>query len=75
MASGYQIDPDKFKGYCEETRMIYLQLYPWYNMPATLHKILVHGASGIQLFLLVKYRKKLQKPKIKKYEMSDWAMQ
>lgn len=45
IASGYDIDPGKFNTYCSETRDLYISLYSWYNMPATLHKILVHGAD------------------------------
>lgn len=45
IASGYEIDPDKFQEYCKQTRDIYLNLYHWYNMPVTVHKILVHGAD------------------------------
>lgn len=45
IASGYDIDPDKFNNYYSETRDLYLSLYPWYNMPVTVHKILVHGAD------------------------------
>lgn len=40
IASGYEIDTGKFEKFCHETRLIYLNLYPWYNMPPTVHKIL-----------------------------------
>lgn len=52
LASGYEIDPDVFKTYCCETGRIYITLYPWYNMPVTLHKILVHGAEIIRHSIL-----------------------
>lgn len=48
IASGYEIDTEKFNDYCVATREMYLSLYPWYNMPATVHKILVHGANIIK---------------------------
>ena len=38
-----EIDSTKFVAYTEETRKLYLKLYPWYYMPSTVHKILVHG--------------------------------
>lgn len=48
IASGYEIDVRKFHDYCCETREIYISLYAWYNMPVTVHKILVHGACIIK---------------------------
>lgn len=48
IASGYEIDTGNFHNYCTETKQIYICLYSWYNMPATVHKILVHGANIIK---------------------------
>lgn len=48
ISSGYEIDAEKFQLYCTETREKYISLYSWYNMPATMHKILVHGAEIIK---------------------------
>lgn len=48
ITSGYEINTEKFQEFCHETRVIYVNLYAWYNMPATVHKILVHGASIIK---------------------------
>lgn len=47
-----EIDPDKFKNYAEETKSLYLSLYPWYYMPASIHKILVHGEQIIKSCIL-----------------------
>lgn len=48
MASGREINVDQFKSYTEDTARLYVQQYPWYYMPATVHKILVHGADVIK---------------------------
>lgn len=45
LASGHEINVTKFRDYCVETRKLYISLFPLYYMPATLHKILVHGAE------------------------------
>lgn len=49
MASGKKIDVERFKCYTEETARLYVDLYPWYHMPPTIHKILIHGSDVIQL--------------------------
>ena len=43
LSSGFMIDADKLKDYCLETAQLFIQLYPWYYMPQSLHKILIHG--------------------------------
>ena len=40
---GFEINSLKFAIYCKETLNLYVSLYPWFFMPVTLHKILVHG--------------------------------
>ncbi|XP_060871765.1 uncharacterized protein LOC132945941 [Metopolophium dirhodum] len=52
LASDYEIDTESFKNYCLDTAKYYITLYPWYNMPASVHKILIHGADVIQHALL-----------------------
>lgn len=39
------LDYSKFKQYCIETAELYVQLYEWYPMPASLHRILIHAAD------------------------------
>lgn len=39
------INPIKFRAFCLETAEIFVSNYEWYNMPATVHAILVHGAE------------------------------
>lgn len=52
LASGYDINLEKFENVCRETRKLYLSLYSWYFMPATVHKILVHSTQVIKTALL-----------------------
>lgn len=42
------IDVDKFEKYTRETAQIYVNLCEWYYMPATVHKILIHGSDVIK---------------------------
>uniref|UniRef100_A0A2A4ITJ8 Uncharacterized protein n=1 Tax=Heliothis virescens TaxID=7102 RepID=A0A2A4ITJ8_HELVI len=39
------VDPTKFGDFCMETAKKFVTLYEWYNMPPTLHKILIHGKA------------------------------
>lgn len=52
LSSGFDINLEKFRSFAQETRLLYINLYSWYYMPATVHKILVHGADVIQSSLL-----------------------
>lgn len=44
ISSGKLIKLEKFDAYCKETAKMYVELYPWYFMPASVHKLLIHGA-------------------------------
>lgn len=48
MASGTKINIEQFKSYTKETARLYVEQYSWYYMPATVHKILVHGSDVIE---------------------------
>lgn len=48
MSSGYAINVEAFRTYTFDTAKLYVQLYPWYYMPSSVHKILIHGADIIQ---------------------------
>ncbi|GBO35162.1 hypothetical protein AVEN_22426-1, partial [Araneus ventricosus] len=50
--SGHKINLQKFKEYTEETSELYVQLYPWYLMSPTMHKILIHGPIVIENAIL-----------------------
>lgn len=52
MSSGYTVNMDAFREYAKETSQIYVALYPWYFMPSSIHKILIHGADIIQKAVL-----------------------
>lgn len=47
LASGRKINVTRFACYTKETARLYVKLYPWYYMPATVHKILIHGSDVI----------------------------
>lgn len=48
LAAGHEIDPIKFSEFAADTAADYVKLYDWYYMPASVHKILVHGADIIR---------------------------
>ena len=47
MASGHRIDPVQFGKYCDSTAELYIAEYPWYYMPFSVRKVLVHGAAVV----------------------------
>ena len=47
LASSLPIDTAKLDQYALETARLFVNLYPWYYMTATVHKILIHGADVI----------------------------
>lgn len=52
LACGMEIDSDRFDKYAIETAQLYVKLYPWYYMPSSVHKILIHGADVIRCAIL-----------------------
>lgn len=52
ISSGYSIKTESFKNYCLDTAKKFVELYPWYNMPTTVHKILIHSAEILDYALL-----------------------
>lgn len=52
LSSGYNINFIKFGNYCWETAEMYVQLYNWYYMPPSVHKILCHGSSIAKSFMI-----------------------
>lgn len=52
ISSGYDIDEEKFKDYCVNTARLFVALYPWYYMPTSVHKVLMHGAEIVKYALL-----------------------
>lgn len=43
LSSGREVNIDKFQEYCSTTCTLYEEMYSWYLMTPTVHKILVHG--------------------------------
>lgn len=52
LCSGLVINTESFKKYCQKTAELYVSLYSFYPMSATLHKILPHGAEVIEEAIL-----------------------
>lgn len=52
ISCGYEINPDAFNSYAYKTLERYLELYSWYCMPVTVHKLLVHGYNIIKHAIL-----------------------
>lgn len=50
--SGLAINVEELNNICRETGQLYIELYDWYKMPASLHKILIHGPMVVDQFLL-----------------------
>lgn len=44
----FAIDAEKFGIYARETANLAVSSYTWYNMPFTVHKILIHGKEIIE---------------------------
>lgn len=53
ISCGKNINIPNFKNYCKETAELYIQLYPWYYMPSSIHKLLIHGAEICQHFSFI----------------------
>lgn len=52
ISCGFSINQEKFNIYCYETAKLYVHFYNWYPMPASVHKLLVHGAAIISTAIL-----------------------
>lgn len=48
LSSGYEINKEQFTKYCLRVAQKFVMLYPWYSMPTTLHKVLIHGPKIIE---------------------------
>lgn len=45
ISSGHEIDAEKFDEYCINTAKQLVTKYDWYYLPASVHKILIHGSQ------------------------------
>lgn len=52
LASGEKIKVDAFDNFAKKTAEDYVTLYAWYYMPASIHKILLHGSDVIKHAIL-----------------------
>lgn len=52
VSSGHEIDVDKFRDFTQNTARYFVEQYPWYNMPPTLHKYFIHGPEIVSSALL-----------------------
>lgn len=52
IASGQQIDANKFDMFAKKLARLVVEKYPWYYMPASVHKILLHGGEIVKYALL-----------------------
>lgn len=69
---GFEIHVPKYAAYCLETARLFVYLYPWFYMPTTVHKLLIHSARIIETscFPIAQMSKKAQEScnkYIKKY--------
>ena len=48
LASTNKINLGAFESYCKETLDLYMSEVGWYNIPPTLHRVLVHGSEIIR---------------------------
>lgn len=52
VASGYEIDVEKFRQFSHNTARLFVEKYSWYNMPPTVHKYFIHGPEIISSAIL-----------------------
>ena len=52
LSAGFAIDADKFETFCREVAHLYVEKYDWYNMPQSLHRILIHGHQVVRRMTL-----------------------
>ena len=52
LSCSYRVNAARFDRYARETAELYVQLYGWYYMPPSVHKVLIHGGEIIKSALL-----------------------
>lgn len=52
ISSGFTINTQAFEYYARKTAEHFISLYPWYYMPASVHKVLIHGSTIISSAIL-----------------------
>lgn len=52
VSCGHEIHVEKFRNFCYNTARQFVNLYPWFYMPPTLHKFFIHGPEIVAHALL-----------------------
>lgn len=52
LTCGYKLRTESFRKYAHDTARLFVDLYPWYKMPSSVHKLLIHGADVMDTLLL-----------------------
>ena len=52
LSSGYDVNVAKFEEYTITTARLFVSKYPWFYIPPTVHKILIHGPAVIASAIL-----------------------
>jgi hypothetical protein len=52
ISCGFAVNAAAFDDYAMDTARLFMSLYGWYFMPASVHKILLHGSDIISAALL-----------------------
>jgi hypothetical protein len=52
ISSGFELNIEEFDKYTKDTAKLFVKEYPWFYMPASVHKVLVHGADIVSGALL-----------------------
>jgi hypothetical protein len=52
ISSGFEMNTEEFDKYTKDMAKLFVQAYPWFYMPASVHKVLVHGADTISEAIL-----------------------
>lgn len=52
VSCGHEINLESFRNFAHNTAKYFVEIYPWFCMPPTLHKFLIHGPEIVQHALL-----------------------
>jgi len=52
LSSGYRVNATAFHNYAKEIAKLFVSLYTWYYMAASVHKVLTHGSAIVSAALL-----------------------
>jgi len=52
LSSRYRVNASAFDNYGKETAKLFVSLYSWYYMPASVHKVLIYGSAIVSAALL-----------------------